>query len=143
MSQRGGGSFGGERRILSAAPSSLIALILALLFAVHPSCAPRAATDGPHSTYAHALVAGLSAANCARPTSGAADPTAPSDRHALSCAICCSMACGGIAPPDLGLVEPHATPAVIAEDRAFLGRSVRRTDSFGRSWSSRAPPFVS
>ncbi len=142
MSHRGGGSFGGDRRILSIAPRSLVALLIAVLLAFHPSCAQSAETMARHETRAQALALGQAAVDCARPTSGLADPIAPSDRHTHACAICCSIACGGFAPSATSLVYPRAEPAIV-DGGAFRGRGARRTESFGRSWSSRAPPVFS
>jgi len=120
---------------------SLVALVLILLFAANPLCAHIPATAGRHMADGFPIETGLSFADCARPARGAADPVAPSERHGLACALGCAIICGGFAPVGVGLVEAPAAPAIIVADTPLLHKGARRTDSFGRSWSSRAPPL--
>jgi len=121
---------------------SLVALVLMLLLGANPLCAHRPATEGRHTADASPLATGLSSStDCARPARAAADPAAPSERHGLACALGCAIACGSLAPIGVGLVEARAAPAIIVADAPLLRRGARRTESFGRSWSSRAPPL--
>jgi hypothetical protein len=131
----GGGHIHRDRARLALGPTAraILALLLALVFSFELLSVSRAGDGrGPE---------GFSAWSCAKRTALAGDPSSTThERHHADCAICCATGCGGSAPARYDTVEAHAALSGPVERTRFVIRRARRADSFGHSWSSRAPP---